>query len=157
MPVAWSGSRLREFFRYAVVGLSSTVIDFGIFALLTDIGSWTPLSANPVSFTLGVTNGFYWNRHWTFPRSRREAALGHYARFVLVNRAGVLIDQSVLALALALGPMAGLDPRTAKWTGKVLSIPFVAAWNFTVNARWTFRSRNLPDAAQISKHRESVL
>ena len=143
--------RLGEFFRYAVVGLSSTVIDFGIFALLTDIGSWSPLAANPISFTLGVTNGFYWNRHWTFAGATREAPLGQYVRFVLVNLVGVLIDQSILAAALALGPIAGLETSLAKWAGKVLSIPFVAAWNFTANARWTFGARSTTERACIRK------
>jgi putative flippase GtrA len=138
--------RFWEFVRHSVVGFSSTVIDFATLALLTTLWTWPPLAANPVSFSLGVTNGFYWNRHWTFQGARHEEPVGQYVRFVLVNLGGVLIDQAVLAGALALGPDAGLTAELSKWAGKVAAIPFVVTWNFTANSYWTFRRRRQPPA-----------
>lgn len=133
--------RLPEFLRYSIVGLSSTAIDFGVLALLTDVGTWHPLAANPIAFALGVTNGFFWNRHWTFTGAARAEPVGQYMKFVLVQLVGVLIDQAILAAALVVGPDASLTPDQSKWAGKVASIPFVVAWNYTANARWTFAAR----------------
>jgi putative flippase GtrA len=141
MSMWLANPRLQEFLRYSVVGFSSTVIDFGVLALLTNVWSWHPLAANPISFVMGVTNGFIWNRYWTFRGARHDEPVGQYVRFVLVNLGGVLIDQSILAGALAWGPGAGLTLNVAKWGGKVAAIPFVVAWNFTANVRWTFRRR----------------
>jgi len=146
MSMLLAHPRIQEFLRYSVVGFSSTVIDFGVLALLTNLWSWQPLAANPISFVMGVTNGFVWNRYWTFRGARHDEPVGQYARFVIVNLGGVLIDQSILALALALGPGVGLSPNLAKWGGKVAAIPFVVAWNFTANVRWTFRRRD-PDVS----------
>lgn len=141
MSMWLANPRLQEFLRYSVVGFSSTVIDFAVLALLTNVWSWHPLAANPISFVLGVTNGFIWNRHWTFRSARHDEPVGQYVRFVLVNLGGVLIDQAVLAVALQAAPGMGLSMNLAKWGGKIVAIPFVVAWNFTANVRWTFRRR----------------
>jgi putative flippase GtrA len=139
IPPSKEPGTLVKFVRYALVGLSSTILDFGLLALLTDGAGWKPLAANPVCFALGVTNSFYWNRHWTFPEASHRRPLGQYARFVLVNLIGVSLNQAVLAAALILGPQAGLDPAWCKWGGKVVAVPVGGLWNFAANARWTFR------------------
>jgi putative flippase GtrA len=144
-----SHPRYWEFLRYSVVGFSSTVIDFGIFALLTDGYGWRPLSANPISFLLGVTNGFIWNRYWTFKGAAHQEPVSQYVRFVLVNLGGVLIDQAVLATALGVGPLLGLSSQMSKWVGKVVAIPFVVAWNFSANVRWTFHRRHLSADGEV--------
>lgn len=128
-----------RFLRFCVVGASSVAVDFGTLALLTGGAGWPPLAANPISFTLGVTNGFYWNRRWTFSEPGRATVPAHrYGRFVLVNLVGAGLDQGFLALALALAPSIGLDDEPAKWAGKLAGIPASVAWNYIVNSRWTF-------------------
>lgn len=139
IPRLWHNPRFWEFVRYSIVGASSTAIDFGVLALLTDVGTWHPLAANPIAFLLGLTNGFFWNRHWTFKHAKEQEPAAQYVRFALVNLGGVLIDQAILAAALWLGPEMGFPPDLAKWAGKVAAIPFVVVWNFTANSRWTFR------------------
>jgi putative flippase GtrA len=131
-----------EFVRYSVVGTSSTVLEYGLLWVLTDVCGWHPLIANPLAFLVGVTNGFVWNRHWTFHGARREEPVGQYVRFVLVNIGGMAIDEAILAIALAMGPMVGLTAEVSKWTGKIVAIPFIVIWNFTANSRWTFRRRH---------------
>jgi putative flippase GtrA len=138
---------LVKFVRYALVGLSSTLLDFGLLAALTDGAGWKPLAANPVCFALGVTNSFVWNRRWTFPEAGDREPLGQYARFVLVNLIGVSINQGVLAAALFFGPQAGLDAAWCKWGGKVVALPVGGLWNFAANARWTFKPSRPPDHA----------
>ena len=144
---------LSQFLRYAVVGASSTALDFGTLWLLTDGAGWGPLAANPLCFLLGVTNGFYWNRRWTFRGAKDQEPRRQYVRFLLVNLAGLLIDQAVLATALTLGTQLGLSGDHSKWGGKVLSLPLVVAWNYTANARWAFGGRfSAPrDAAVVPK------
>jgi putative flippase GtrA len=97
-----------------------------------------------VCFALGVTNSFYWNRHWTFPEASHRRPLGQYARFVLVSLIGVSLSQTVLAAALILGPKAGLDLAWCKWGGKVVAISVGGLWNFVANARWTFGVSRFP-------------
>ena len=133
--------RLFKFVRFCVVGASSTTIDLGLLAALTNGLGWHPLLANPLSFGLGVTNGFYWNRRWTFSEARNEEPVGQYARFVAVNGIGLLLDQAVLATVMFLGPPAGWSDDLSKWVGKIASMPLVVAWNYTAHSLWTFRKR----------------
>lgn len=132
-----------RFVRFCIVGASSTAIDLGLLALLTQAAGWHPLAASPVSYGVGVTNGWFWNRHWTFPKARRGKAGGQYGRFVLVNLVGVLIDQAVVAGALVWGPRLGLSSGWEPYAGKLASIPLAVAWNFAANTRWTFAERPL--------------
>lgn len=55
-----------EFIRFCVVGVLNTVIDLGLFALLTRLVGLDPLIANVLSFTTGATNSFLLNKYWTF-------------------------------------------------------------------------------------------
>jgi putative flippase GtrA len=141
MPCPPLRVRLLRFVRFCVVGASSTTIDFGLLAALTNGLGWHPLLANPLSFGLGVTNGFYWNRRWTFPEARQEEPVGQYGRFVVVNGIGLLLDQAVLATVMALGPAAGWSDDPSKWAGKIASMPLVVVWNYTAHSLWTFKRR----------------
>ena len=62
---------VRQFVKFCIVGASSTLVDKGtLYALL----KWAEANAPHVpwwacatlSFCLAVTNGFFWNRRWTF-------------------------------------------------------------------------------------------
>lgn len=132
---------VRRFLRFAIVGASSTGIDTGLFWVLVQGLHWRPwglvIPANIVSFTIGVTNGFVWNRYWTF----RGAATGHaptqYVRFVLVNLIGLAIDSLIVQAAFALGARF-VPPDWLPLVAKLVALPPVALWNFTAHSFWTF-------------------
>lgn len=131
---------LRRFLRFGVVGVSSTAIDLGLFYLLvTELGWQTrPLlvAAKSISFALGVTNGFIWNRLWTFQATEGHAPT-QYVKFVLVNLVGLALDNLVVLLAFTLGrPYLPLRPLTL--LAGLVAIPPVALWNFTAHSLWTF-------------------
>src|SRR6266566_5098561 len=66
----------RQLVKFCFVGASSTLIDKGILWLLLSVTPRTPwwISAS-MSFCLAVTNGFVWNRRWTF--LARSGAVRH--------------------------------------------------------------------------------
>ena len=125
-----------------MVGASSTLIDMGIFAgLVNGLGWGTQLLrgvANTISFTIGVTNGFIWNRLWAFGATEGHAPT-QYARFVLVNLVGWALDTVIVLLAFQFA--AHLVP--VGWlpiVAKAAAIPPVALWNFTAHSLWTFKT-----------------
>src|SRR5437899_155709 len=62
---------IRQFVKFCIIGATSFTIDIGISYVLTfHFLLWWVL-AKTISFSLAVTNGFFWNQRWTFK------AVGH--------------------------------------------------------------------------------
>lgn len=57
--------KLVTLLRFGTVGVGNTLIDFGVFFLLTALN--VPyLLAQVCSYTAGILNSYIWNRTWTF-------------------------------------------------------------------------------------------
>jgi len=127
-----------RFIKFAIVGTSGAVVDFGVLNLLHLAFGFSKFWANTCSFSLAVINNFTWNRLWTFPESRERPLKSQLAQFALVNVAGLAINQIVF-LSLdkyVFGPLLGpLGYNVAK----AIAIIVVLFWNFGVNRVWTYR------------------
>ncbi len=151
---------LAQFVKFCIVGLSSTVIDFGGLNLLHFQFGLPIAAAASLSFLAAVGNGFYWNRRWTF-RAVEQDPKKQYVKFLLTNCVGWLLNLSImtgmLLLAAHLGVMrterspaeivnlivTGQGKREFHWLAlngaKAVSTVFVMAWNFSAAKFWTFR------------------
>lgn len=121
---------VRQFSKFAMVGAVNFTTHLSIYLVLTREFHLAIAAANPVAFTVAVTVSFLLNRRWTF----RVATGNHraqYAKFVLVNVAGLGINQAIL---LTLVHAAHLHDVVAF----VLAVGVVMFWNFFVNRHWTF-------------------
>jgi len=133
-----NGKELKRFLKFAIVGTSGAVVDFGILNLLHLAFGFSKFWANTCSFTLAVFNNFTWNRLWTFPESRERPLKSQLGQFALVNVAGLAINQVVFL---------GLDKYLfTPWFGrlgynlaKAVAIIVVLFWNFGINRIWTYR------------------
>lgn len=79
-------------FRFALVGLSNTVVGFAaIWFALRQMGLGD-IVANAIGYALGFAWGFLLNRNWTFGhRGRLDAGLFKYALVCVVAYAGNLV------------------------------------------------------------------
>jgi putative flippase GtrA len=136
--VRTNSKELKRFLKFAIVGTSGAVVDFGFLNLLHLVFGFSKFWANTVSFTLAVINNFTWNRLWTFPESRERPLKSQLVQFALVNVAGLAINQVVfLSLdAYVFGPMFG---RLGYNLAKAVAIIVVLFWNFGINRIWTYR------------------
>jgi putative flippase GtrA len=133
-----NGKELKRFLKFAIVGTSGAVVDFGVLNLLHLAFGFSKFWANTCSFTLAVFNNFTWNRLWTFPESRERPLKSQLGQFALVNVAGLAINQVVFL---------GLDKYLfTPWFGrlgynlaKAVAIIVVLFWNFGINRIWTYR------------------
>ncbi|OGL72386.1 hypothetical protein A3F28_01160 [Candidatus Uhrbacteria bacterium RIFCSPHIGHO2_12_FULL_57_11] len=120
--------------RYALVGLSTTVIDFGVYIGLTRGFSYFALHfllANAIAFVCDITWNFHWNRKWTF--GIRAPGVGYqYASFFVVASLGLLWNQLLLAEFVR-----GL--HLYDLIAKMLAISIVFFWNFSMQRLVTFR------------------
>lgn len=153
---------VQQFIKFCLVGATSTVIDFSVLALLDKVvrlparflqlfaahPAWHAfaehhhmgfLVAAAISFTLAVSNGFYFNRRWTFADVPTENPRRQYVQFVLVNIVGLLLTLGIIAAGvLVLAPVAGRS--AAPYVAKVFATGVVVFWNFLANKYWTFKT-----------------
>lgn len=98
------------------------------------------------TFCLGVTNGFVWNRRWTFRAHAHGSARDQYSRFFLTNVVGLVLNLMLTKgfLIIFTGKLAFGDQNPdPKHTiiASICAIPFVTIWNFGAARLWTFKRR----------------
>ncbi len=127
----------RTMVRFAVVGVTNTLVDYSLFYLLTRFLGFHALLANPISVETAIMWSFTWNSLWTF--SERKLDQNIFSRFVvfqIVSLGGLLLSQiSLLVFTHYLGIFDLFS--------KALSIPIVLVFNYLLNSRWTFRDTSL--------------
>jgi putative flippase GtrA len=136
-----------RFLRFSFVGVTGTIVDFGVMNLLI-LAFHVPLIwAQAVSFTIAVFNNFLWNRFWTYPDSRTKKAQKQLLQFFLINLVGILIRTPLIAwlnnrilrllepINLALPIEDFVLSQNLALAGSIVIILF---WNFFANRYWTY-------------------
>ena len=123
----------RTFWQFSIVGVTNTVVDYGLFYLLTRQGGLSYLAANPISVEIAIIWSFIWNSLWTFSeRKMNQPLTTRFIIFQVVSLGGLVVSQLALLL---LGEFLGIHDLIAK----ALTIPIVLVFNYLLNSRWTFR------------------
>jgi putative flippase GtrA len=135
----------RQFVKFCIVGGSSTLLDMAILSFLLHflphLFWWVSQS---IAFAISVSNGFYWNRHWTFKARDFGKAHTQYSIFVTTNLVGLGINLFVMKTFLVIltgklihGPQ---NPDNTKvLIAYICAIPFGVVWNYLAAKHWTFR------------------
>jgi putative flippase GtrA len=84
---------LPRFVKFALVGISGTILDYAVLFFLKSQGVSTIL-ANTCSFSIGMMNNYYWNKTWTFSGSPSDLFGRQFIQFLLVSLAGLVIRSS---------------------------------------------------------------
>ena len=147
MPI--SKIERERFIKFAFVGISGTVIDFGIFNLLLHMQFYS-IIASTISFIVAVFNNFYWNRNWTYPESKIHSIAPQLIKFSSVSLAGLLIRTTLYKLIeqpsinFAEGMLRENILFSSEVVGKNISLAFVIIivlfWNYLVNRFWTYKN-----------------
>jgi putative flippase GtrA len=121
-----------QFIKFGVVGVSNTLLFFAVYTLLWKaFGVWY-VAASAIGFAVGATNGFLWNRAWTFKGHAGDALTP--VRWFVVQATGDAANSGLIYLFV---DGAGLG----KLTGQALTIAIVMVLTFIANRSWTFRRR----------------
>jgi putative flippase GtrA len=139
---------IKRFIKFGIVGFTGSVIDFGIFNLLTIAFDVASIASSTVSFALAVINNFVLNRFWTYPETRQTPIYKPLVKFIIVSCLGLAIRIPLFAwLEKVLIPLAEKtipNVLTPTIVGHNLSLAIVIGvvmlWNFFVNRFWTFKS-----------------
>lgn len=149
--MAISREFIRKFVRFAIVGASGMIVDYGFLVLFVQVFGWPGLVSNALSFTLAASWNYMLNRVWTFG-SKEEKVGKEYAKFFTVSVIGLGISTLTIWLIVKLIPswseesgegfvVAGV---TVLWfyVAKAISIAITMLWNFFANYLYTFKKVN---------------
>jgi putative flippase GtrA len=120
-----------KFLRFAVVGASGVVIDFGLTYLIREKLKLNEYVANGVGFFAAATNNFFINRAWTFS-SQDPEMLTQYSRFIFFALIGLAINSAIVWF------LHGQKGRNF-YVSKAIATVIVIIWNFFSNFFFTFR------------------
>jgi putative flippase GtrA len=151
-----------RFLKFAIVGVTGTIVDFGILNLLRLLLNVPLVWAQAVSFVCAVFNNFIWNRFWTYPESRSKGAPKQLVQFFMISLVGILIrtplipwldnlissflDENQFTLPLA-------NEIISQNLALAISIIIITFWNFFANRYWTYSNVPVkPEAFPGSNH-----
>lgn len=124
----------RQFYKFSVVGVINTLIDFSVFVLLTRLITFFGghvLYANVISFSFAVSNSYIFNRRWTF-RSRDQERVRQYIKFFVINLTGLGVNTGFLYLFVYHFHLYDI-------LSKALAIVITLFWNFFLNKWLVFK------------------
>lgn len=122
--VAW------QFIKFALVGTSGLIIDFGITFLLKEKFLFNKYFANSIGFSFAVISNYFLNKYWTFQDLNPEI-FSQAGKFILISIIGLIINNQVIYLF----------NHRKQWNfymAKVFAIGMVVMWNFSANYFYTF-------------------
>jgi len=116
-------------FRFTLVGLLNTLVDFGLFnllvVLLADPSGATLLACNAAAFLAANLCSYFCNRSWTFGRST-PASVREYGAYLAISLVGLLLNTLVLWLLTGGAVESFWQLNLAKAAATVVSM----VWNF---------------------------
>lgn len=115
-------------FKFGLVGLLNTLIGYGIYFIL--LRWFHYFIALLIAQVLGVTNSFFWNKHWTFKSKNKYN--NEMLRFVLVYTITFIINAVLLSL------MVSKYHINAKIAQAIILI-FLSLISFFGHKYWSFR------------------
>lgn len=134
-----------QFGKFALIGFLNTGIDFAVLNLLMwsfaiYSGSWLAFF-NVVSFSIAVTNSYFWNKYWVFRAGGTENKTTEFTKFLIVSIIGIFINTFIVyGFATFLPPILGISPALWVNIGKALASGVSLLWNFAGYKLFVFRS-----------------
>jgi putative flippase GtrA len=121
---------LTKFIKFAAVGTSGLIIDFGTTYLLKEKAKINKYIANAAGFTLAATSNYFLNRLWTF-HSTNPQIFYEFSSFIIVSIIGLGINTGVLWIFTK-------KTKLNFYISKAIATLVTVLWNFTANFIFTF-------------------
>lgn len=122
-----------QLFKFGIVGVVNTAVDFGVFTLLTSALNASPMVSQVAGYSAGVANSFIMNKLWTF--ESKDSKVGTHIellRFVVINAVSLGIS---LAGIYILNSQMGMN----KYLAKVFVTILAQAVNYIGYKMWVFK------------------
>ncbi|MEA5011042.1 MAG: GtrA family protein [Angelakisella sp.] len=117
--------------KFAIVGVANTLLDMGVFWLLSVLLGINPYISQVISYSCGMLNSYIFNRSWTF-RSQAKFFSPALLRFIILNL--IMLGISTGLLFVLLDVLA-----VPKMIAKVGATIITLVISFVVNRLWVFK------------------
>ena len=122
-----------DFLRFGIVGGAGFVVDTAtVYATRGILGLY---GAGVLAYLVAATVNWALNRVWTFRGRGGGAAHRQWARFLLANGVGFVLNRGTYAILVTISALCARQPVLAILAGVVAGM-FV---NFSLSRRWVFR------------------
>jgi len=128
-----------EFVKFALVGFSGTIVDFGAYTALTRIAHVYYLLATAISVLMAICSNFVLNKYWTFRKGRSGNTATEYTKFLLVSIANYFLNIGITYFIVEHTSASRLFGSSADYFAKAVAIGLVLFSNYFANKFWTFR------------------
>jgi dolichol-phosphate mannosyltransferase len=134
------GHELTRFLKFIGVGLSGTVVNLGILALVSQMTTWTKYVAELPGIEISIITNFLLNDFFTFKdrrgNSKNKSFVNRLLKFNLVGLTGAAINIGLYSLILFLW---GTDSTVIRLIAQAISIVVVFLWNYILSMVWTWK------------------
>lgn len=129
----------RQFLSFGIVGTVGFLVDVGVLTLLLATSGLGFYWGRLLSFLAAATVTWALNRRFTFSGAAKSGAVGQWARFVLVNSGGGLVNYATYAALIAASAFIREWPVLAVAAGSIAGLLI----NFTLSKWLVFKNRKL--------------
>ena len=121
---------LYKFLKFCVVGVTGTIIDFGLTWICKEKLKIPKFVANAIGFVVAATSNYILNRVWTWGSTNEQVGV-EYVKFFGVSLIGLGLNTLILYLLHE-------KMKLNFWFSKVVATGVVMVWNFLANHYFTF-------------------
>ena len=126
--------KILQFFKFAIVGVSNTLIAYMVYVILVKLGFYY-LLASVISFLVSVINAYYWNNKYVFQSEANtpwfivliRTIIAYAGTGLILNNVLLYFWVDVLNIASLLAP--------------IINIFITTPINFLVNKYWAFKKK----------------
>ena len=118
----WENKLIRQIIRFGIVGGLAFIIDYGVYALLTQVFSVYYILASVISFSLSVIFNYILSITWVFDVNKKQG-VKEFIIFIVLSVIGLLLNSLILYLSVELLHIHNL-------IGKIIATIIVMIYNF---------------------------
>lgn len=124
-----------QFGRYAAVGFTNAVVDFGVLYLLIWLfqvsTGFNYIIFKTISFVVAVTHSYFWNKHWVFDDAASRGGRREMVKFFAVNVAAAIVNVTVASVIVnTFPPVLGMTAEAWAGFGAVIGSATALAFSF---------------------------
>ena len=126
-------AKLWQFAKFAIVGLSNTLISLAVYEILIHLGMHY-IPADGIGLVVSVVNAYYWNNRVVFGDGEKKPFSQHVRGYFksLASYGGTFVLNALLLTLWV--EVVGIPAWLAPFVNMAITIPI----NFWVNKYWTF-------------------
>lgn len=123
---------IEQIFKFGVVGIIATVIDFGVLYILSQPLGLDPVLSAGISFCVSLVFNYSASMRYVFTHREDMSRSREFVIFLVLSLIGLAINEAIMAAGVAvLGNSAFAVMGT-----KVLATAIVMVWNFVSRKKW---------------------